>query len=121
MKNHVMIGGEIFAELRSDFGMFDSDFYKVAEQIVKFHHEKFDGSGYPYRLVGEEIPLVARIVALADVFDALTSERVYKKAFTFEKALDIIDESSGHHFDPVVVEAFLNEINDIKTVYDKNL
>ncbi len=121
MKTHVTIGSEIFSELRSDFGMFESDFYKVAEQIVKFHHEKFDGSGYPYKLRGEEIPLVARIVALADVFDALTSERVYKKAFTFEKALIIIEESSGHHFDPVVVESFTNELASIRNVYDKNL
>lgn len=121
MKTHVTIGGEIFSELRRDFGMFDQDFYKVAEQIVKFHHEKFDGSGYPYRLRGNEIPLVARIVALADVFDALTSERVYKKAFSFEKALDIIDDSSGHHFDPIIVQAFMNEIDAIMEVYNKNL
>jgi len=121
MKTHVTIGGEIFSELRSDFGMFDQDFYKVAEQIVKFHHEKFDGSGYPYKLRGQEIPLVARIVALADVFDALTSERVYKKAYSFEKALDIIDDSSGHHFDPVIVSAFMNEIDAIMEVYNKNL
>lgn len=121
MKNHVTIGGEIFSELRSDFGMFETSIYQVAEQIAKFHHEKFDGSGYPYKLRGAEIPLVARIVALADVFDALTSERVYKKAFTFEKALEIIDESTGKHFDPVVVEAFYNELDEIRKVYDKNL
>jgi len=121
MKTHVTIGGEIFSELRSDFGMFESDFYKVAEQIVKFHHEKFDGSGYPYKLRGEEIPLVARIVAIADVFDALTSERVYKKAFTFDKAMEIIEESKGHHFDPVVVDAFCQEIGEIRKVYDQNL
>jgi len=121
MKTHVTIGTEIFSELRNDFGMFESDFYQVAEQIVKFHHEKFDGSGYPYKLRGEEIPLVARIVAIADVFDALTSERVYKKAYTFDKALEIIDESSGHHFDPVVVQAFNNEIDEIRKIYDRNL
>lgn len=121
MKTHVTIGSEIFAEMRSDFGMFDPDFYKVAENIVKFHHEKFDGSGYPYKLRGEEIPLVARIVALADVFDALTSERVYKAAFAFDEALDIIEESRGKHFDPVVVDAFMNEIESIKRVYDRNL
>jgi response regulator RpfG family c-di-GMP phosphodiesterase len=121
MKNHVMIGGEIFADLRRDLGLFEADFYKVPEEIVKFHHEKYDGSGYPYRLRGAEIPLVARIVALGDVFDALTSERVYKKAFSFEKALEIIRESTGTHFDPVVVEAFFNQVDEIKKIYSKNL
>lgn len=121
MKTHVMIGGEIFADLRRDLGLFEADFYKVPEEIVKFHHEKFDGSGYPYRLSGSEIPLVARIVALGDVFDALTSERAYKKAFSFEKALEIIRESTGTHFDPVVVEAFFNQLDEIKKIYNKNL
>ncbi len=121
MKTHVMIGGEIFADLRRDLGLFEADFYKVPEEIVKFHHEKFDGSGYPYRLSGAEIPLVARIVALGDVFDALTSERVYKKAFSFEKALEILRESTGTHFDPVVVEAFFNQLDEIKKIYNKNL
>ncbi len=121
MKTHVMIGGEIFADLRRDIGMFEADFYKVPEEIVKFHHEKYDGSGYPYRLRGEEIPLVSRIVALGDVFDALTSKRTYKEAFSFDKALGIIRESTGSHFDPIVVEAFFNQMDEIKHIYSKNL
>jgi HD-GYP domain-containing protein (c-di-GMP phosphodiesterase class II) len=74
--------------------------------MASFHHEKWDGSGYPNRLKGEEIPLSARIMAVADVFDALIAERVYKKGFSYEKAMDIITGGAGSHFDPVVVEAF---------------
>ena len=74
--------------------------------MASFHHEKWDGSGYPNHLKGEEIPLSARIMAVADVFDALIAERVYKKGFSYEKAMDIITGGAGTHFDPVVVEAF---------------
>jgi HD-GYP domain-containing protein (c-di-GMP phosphodiesterase class II) len=71
------------------------------------HHEKFDGSGYPLGLAGEAIPLSGRIIALVDVYDALTTKRVYKDAFTHDKAKEIITSGSGKHFDPVIVEAFL--------------
>lgn len=81
--------------------------------IALSHHEKFDGTGYPSGLKGEEIPLYGRIVAVADVFDALTSERPYKKAFTVEQALDMINEGSGKHFDPACVRAFMLDINGI--------
>jgi HD-GYP domain-containing protein (c-di-GMP phosphodiesterase class II) len=74
--------------------------------MASYHHEKWDGSGYPEHLKGEEIPLSARIMAVADVFDALIAERVYKKGFPYEKAMSIITEGAGKHFDPVVVEAF---------------
>jgi len=80
------------------------------------HHEKWDGSGYPFGLKGEEIPLSARIVALADVYDALTTKRVYKPAFTHEVATDIIRQSSGKHFDPDLVEAFFNIENQIREI-----
>lgn len=76
-------------------------------QIAGAHHEKWDGSGYPFALKGEEIPLVARILALGDVYDALTSKRCYKDAFTHEVSRDIIVAQSGQHFDPEVVQAFL--------------
>jgi putative two-component system response regulator len=75
--------------------------------IAYFHHEKWNGTGYPKGLKQDEIPLSARIVALADVYDALTSARIYKEAFSHEKAMKIIISESGKHFDPEVVEAFL--------------
>jgi HD-GYP domain-containing protein (c-di-GMP phosphodiesterase class II) len=77
-----------------------------ARNIVRFHHERWDGSGYPRGLAGEAIPLEARVVALADVYDALRSRRVYKEAFSAEKAFDIVVSSVGSHFDPAIVEAF---------------
>ncbi|QDS93816.1 Cyclic di-GMP phosphodiesterase response regulator RpfG [Roseimaritima multifibrata] len=80
---------------------------KMAYQIALTHHERWDGTGYPRGLSGEQIPLCGRIVAVADVYDALTSERVYKKAFSHEKAVQIIREGAGTHFDPDIVKAFL--------------
>jgi HD-GYP domain-containing protein (c-di-GMP phosphodiesterase class II) len=117
MKTHAGEGGDIFKNIRKDMSMFDHDFYAVAEDIARHHHERFDGSGYPDGLKGQAIPLVARIVTLADVFDALTSVRVYKKAFSFEKAIEMIHESKGTQFDPVVVEAFDRAIDSIYRVY----
>jgi putative two-component system response regulator len=84
----------------------EAKFLCMARDIARFHHEKFDGSGYPHGLSGEEIPLCARIVALADVYDALTTKRVYKEAFSHEKAVAIIREGRGRHFDPDIVDAF---------------
>jgi putative two-component system response regulator len=80
----------------------------MAETIARTHHEKWDGSGYPYGLTGRRIPLAGRIVALADVFDAMTSKRPYKEAFSIEKANRIIFEERGRHFDPDVVDAFFS-------------
>ena len=71
-----------------------------------YHHEKWDGTGYPIGLSGQDIPIAARIMAMADVYDALTSERVYKKAFSHEEAKTIIVNSAGSHFDPILVETF---------------
>jgi putative two-component system response regulator len=84
-----------------------SDVVKLAAEIAESHHERWDGQGYPRGLKGEAIPLPGRIVAVADVFDALVSERPYKKAWTLEKARDFVTEQSGLHFDPRCVEAFL--------------
>ena len=110
IKEHPEIGARILENP-------DSELLKVAQQVALFHHEKWDGSGYPHGLKGEEIPLVARIAALADVFDALVSERPYKKAWTLEAALDLFEEQKGLHFDPNVVEAFkrvLPQVVEIK-------
>ena len=105
MKTHTTIGAETLAAALREHP--SADFLVVARDIVAAHHEQYDGSGYPLGLRGEEIPLAARIVALADVYDALTSRRVYKGAFTHELARSLIVEKSGSHFDPRVVEAFL--------------
>ena len=88
--------------------------------IALTHHEKWDGSGYPDGMAGEEIPLEGRIVAVADVFDALTSERPYKHAWSVEKAMQYIDNESGRHFDPLLVQLFhevLDDAIDIKEKY----
>jgi two-component system response regulator RpfG len=84
--------------------------------IALGHHEKFDGSGYPQGLAGEAIPLPARIVAVADVFDALTSVRPYKGAWTFQEALSYVQSESGKHFDPACVRAFELRIDAVATI-----
>lgn len=85
-------------------------FLEVAREIALFHHEKWDGSGYPFALRGEAIPLSARLMALADVFDALTTARVYKKAWSVDEATALIREQGGRHFDPAVVDAYESEL-----------
>lgn len=99
IKNHTQIG----AALLKDGGW---PLMKIAESIALTHHERFDGSGYPCQLRGEEIPLEGRIVAIVDVFDALTHERPYKRAWSFDEALEEIESQSGRQFDPRVVAAF---------------
>lgn len=92
---------------------------QMAEEVALAHHEKFDGSGYPSNLQGKKIPLSARIVALADFFDAITMNRCYRPAFSDEKALAMVKESSGTHFDPDVVKAFFSVSHDIINARDK--
>ncbi|MDR0303817.1 MAG: response regulator [Chitinispirillales bacterium] len=90
----------------------DDGFLFHARQFAYTHHEKWNGTGYPEKLSGENIPLEGRIMAIADVYDALVSERPYKKAFAHEEAVEIINKDSGTHFDPKIVEAFLNVADD---------
>ena len=106
MKTHAAIGADALDDAagRSQF----SHFLRTAAEIARYHHERYDGSGYPEHLSAESIPLSARIVAVADVFDALTSERVYKSAMDPDKAREIIESERGKHFDPVIVDAFLD-------------
>lgn len=106
MKTHASIGGKL---LEGD----DSALMFMALEIALTHHEKWDGSGYPNGLAGEAIPQCGRITALTDVFDALTSTRSYKKAWTVDAAVTFIKENSGAHFDPVLVEAFLQKLPQI--------
>lgn len=106
MKSHTSLGADTLgAALRMFPG---ARFLRMARDIAASHHERFDGTGYPAGLVGEDIPLAARIVALADVYDALTSKRVYKGPFSHEVAKSIIVADSGTHFDPDIVTAFLS-------------
>ena len=107
MKSHTTEGWKILQKIVSNTGdSMEAGYLKEAIEMAHFHHEKWDGSGYPTKIKGDQIPLSARIMAVADVFDALVAERVYKKPFTFEKAMAIITEGAGKHFDPKVVEAF---------------
>lgn len=120
MKRHCSIGGQaIRSAIDKALAMNRSDleagkplalhFLEVARTIADHHHEKWDGSGYPQGLRGREIPLPARLMALADVFDALTTPRVYKRAWSMADTVDYVRQQSGLHFDPDVVEAFLHE------------
>lgn len=120
MKQHTIIGAEALenAAKQSSFG----EFLKMSAVIARSHHEKFDGSGYPDGLRGKCIPLSARITAVADVFDALTSARVYKEAMPCEQARELITSQSGQHFDPAVVDAFVECYDDflrVKSVVDE--
>lgn len=104
MKQHATIGGDT---LRVVFEQFRSQtFIKSGMEVAYYHHEKWDGSGYPYQLAGEEIPLSARILTVADVYDALTTKRVYKPVFPRETAKQILEEGSGTHFDPAIIAVF---------------
>jgi putative two-component system response regulator len=105
MKSHVELGRNALASAIAEGGT-STDFLKCAIDIIRGHHEKWDGSGYPKGLSGEEIPLSARIMAVADVYDALTTRRIYKPAFAHELAMQIILDGRGQHFDPRIVDAF---------------
>ncbi|HZW07518.1 MAG TPA: HD domain-containing phosphohydrolase, partial [Phycisphaerales bacterium] len=105
MQAHTTIGGDTLIAVRREWS--DDDFLRTAAEIALHHHEKWDGTGYPFGLAGEEISLSARIVAVADVYDALTSRRVYKPAMPHDEAARIITEGSGKHFDPHIVAAFI--------------
>lgn len=117
MREHPVIGANVFKDLREGLKIFDPDFYRVAEDITRYHHERWDGSGYPEGLSGLAIPLVARIVAIADVFDAISSKRVYKNAYDLDTTFNIIKESKETHLDPYLVDLFLNERENIVRIY----
>jgi energy-coupling factor transport system substrate-specific component len=119
MKSHSEEGAMIIDRVMNSMPQSDAGYLKEARNLALYHHEKWDGTGYPTGLSGEEIPLSARIMAVADVFDALISERSYKKAFSFEKAIEIIKESSGTHFDPNIVKAFLNAKDEVRKIANK--
>ncbi|GLR12723.1 two-component system response regulator [Chitinimonas prasina] len=107
MKTHTTLGRDAIARAEAELGR-TIPFLRYAKEIAYAHQEKWDGSGYPQGLVGDDIPMSARLMAVADVYDALISKRVYKPAFSHDKASDIIREGRGSHFDPDVVDAFLS-------------
>ena len=122
MKGHTTLGAETLAAAIKEVP--DARFLRMAQQIALTHHERFDGNGYPAGLSGQDIPLCGRIVALADVYDALTSKRVYKGAMTHDVGRSIILQGKGQHFDPGIVEAFLRceqKFNEIRNRYTETL
>lgn len=110
MKNHARVGQDIIDKIIERSG--ENVFLNNAKIFAISHHERWNGTGYPHALAGEDIPLQGRIMALVDVFDALTSKRAYKEAFTYDQAFDIILEERGKHFDPAIVDV-LYDIRDI--------
>lgn len=119
MKQHSTIGSQAIRNTKEE--MKDNQFLHFAEEIAHYHHEKWDGSGYPEGLKEEAIPLSARLMAVADVYDALISKRVYKDGFTHEKAKSIIEEGKGKHFDPQIVDAFLAIEEEFKVIKEAHL
>lgn len=115
MKQHAAQGGNIINETFGHLG--DKSYTKIAYQVAKYHHEKWDGSGYPKGLEGYEIPLCARIMAVADVFDAISEKRCYRDAMPLEQCFQIIEEGSGTAFDPVIVQTFLNIRDKVERIH----
>jgi putative two-component system response regulator len=112
MQGHAQIGADII-------GQHGHGVLALARNIALTHHEKWDGSGYPNGLAGDAIPLEGRICAIADVFDALTSIRPYKKAWTEQEALNFLVEQKGRHFDPVLVDLFLTQMPAIRAIRER--
>lgn len=119
MKTHTVEGGDIIDSILSDIET--PEHVQIAKNIAVYHHEKWDGTGYPFRIAGQDIPLCARIMSVADVFDALISKRCYKEAFSLEQAYDIIRNASGTQFDPVIVDAFFSEQQKIESYLKKTM
>ena len=117
MKKHVAYGADVLRTAESNIAKQKHSMFKMGIEIVEGHHEKWDGSGYPFKKKGYEIPLSARIVAVADVFDALTSKRPYKEAYGFEQSINYINEGSGHHFDPAIIDSLNNHKNELYELF----
>jgi putative two-component system response regulator len=116
MKQHTVVGGQTLDAALQAYP--EAKYLQMARDIAWSHHEKFDGSGYPRGLAGDAIPLCGRIAALADVYDALTTKRVYKEAFSHQIAREIILDGSGKHFDPQIVDAFRRTEQEFIDVHD---
>ena len=114
MKSHAAAGGKIIDRVEESVG--DIEYLRIAKEMAEYHHERMDGKGYPHGISGEEIPLCARILAVADVFDALASKRCYKEPMPLDKAFAIIKEETGPHFDVDVAQAFLDSRAEIEQI-----
>lgn len=119
MKTHAEEGGKIIEDVIRKVGNIKSGYLNEAKNMAHYHHEKWNGKGYPEGLSGEDIPLSARIMAVADVFDALVAERCYKPPFSFEDAMSIIKKDAGTHFDPVVAQVFINAEERVRKVTEE--
>lgn len=117
MQTHAKAGSDaIWRAIRDEDDRNGLDFLYVAMEIAHYHHEKWDGNGYPERLAGEKIPLAARLMAVADVFDALINKRVYKAAMSIDEATAIIQQGRGSHFDPDIVDAYSKHLDDFREI-----
>ena len=114
IKIHTTFGEKVIQKIINSTR--EQDFLEYAKILAATHHEKWDGSGYPNKLKGEEIPLMGRLMAITDVYDALVSERQYKKAFSHEEAVEIISDGKGAHFDPILVDSFLSVSSQFKEI-----
>ncbi|MCR4738709.1 MAG: HD domain-containing protein [Lachnospiraceae bacterium] len=117
MKTHTLAGENIIEKAKQTLD--NADYFGEAKNLAMYHHEKWNGTGYPRGLSGEDIPLSARVMAVADVFDALVSKRIYKPAMPFEQAMGIIQKDAGTHFDPKVAEVFIESIDEVREVADR--
>jgi HD-GYP domain-containing protein (c-di-GMP phosphodiesterase class II) len=111
MQDHPIIGYELLYDEKDDL-------LQMAAIIAREHHEKYNGKGYPYGLAGEAISVFARITAIADVFDALTSVRPYKEAWSFEKAAGLLQSERGEHFDAALIDIFISQIGEVREIYE---
>lgn len=119
MKTHSRLGRDAIEQAERDTDQ-PVEFLRVAKDIAHYHHEKWDGSGYPDGLIGDAIPIPARLMALADVFDALIARRAYKAPFPFERAVAIIRDGRGAHFDPAIADAFLARLDEFQTIAESH-
>lgn len=119
MERHPVIGAQALRQCEAQMTVLGHSMFQIGIEIAECHHEKFDGSGYPAGLVGQDIPLSARIVAVADVFDALTSKRPYKEAWTVEKTITVMQEDAGKHFDPAVIAAMTRTLPRFMEIYER--
>ncbi len=117
MKRHTTEGARIVESILR--GVEDDDFVEIAKNVALYHHEKWNGKGYPMNISAADIPIEARVMALADVFDALVSKRCYKEAFSYDKAFSIIEEDLGQHFDPELGRVFLDCRKELEQIYDE--
>lgn len=117
MKSHTTAGQAVIEQAIATLP--NADYLEEAKNLAGYHHEKWNGKGYPHGCAGEEIPLSARIMAVADVFDALVSRRCYKEPFSFEKAMSIIQEDAGTHFDPLVADAFISASEKVREISER--